>query len=238
MRQSISMRCHFEGSCSDYIEGTMTENERVAFSRHLAHCRECTGHAEELLGVSVALRSLSVPSVPAILASELQVLASHEHSRHMRHRTWASLFAAWGSAIRLATDNLMRPLALPFAGGLISTLGLFAMLLPTLGSYVPMSERILTEPHGVLGLLNTEAAVADFAPFGISQDFEVVVSIDQNGTLVDYSVEGGGLSREAMAHIGNMLLFTTFSPATAFGQPTLGKVRISFRRGQNIVVKG
>ncbi|MSV27607.1 MAG: zf-HC2 domain-containing protein [Bryobacterales bacterium] len=233
------MRCHFEWSCSDYIDGTMAESARVAFSGHLAHCRECAGHAEELIGVGVALRSLRVPSTPASLGAELQVLASREHARHMRYLTWTSLFAEWGRAVRLATDNLMRPLALPFAGGLISTLGLFAMLLPTLGSYVPMSERILTEPRGVLGFLNTEAAVADFAPFGISQDFEVEVSIDQNGTVVDYSVADGGLSREAMAHIGNMLLFTTFSPATAFGQPTLGKVRISFRRGQNnVVVKG
>jgi hypothetical protein len=40
-----------------------------------------------------------------------------------------------------------------------------------------------------------------------------------------------------MAQIGNMILFTSFSPATAFGQPTAGRVWVSFRRS-HIVVKG
>ncbi len=235
----MSMSCHFERSFADYVDGTMAENERVAFSGHLAHCRECTAHAEELDGVGVALRTLPAPTAPALLAAELQVLASRAHAHNMQSLTWASLFAVWGRRIQLATDNLMRPLAFPFAGGLISALALFAMLSPTLGAYIPMSERVSTEPRGVLGFLNTGAAVADLAPFGISQDFEVEVSINENGTVVDYSVAGGKLSPEAMAHIGNMLLFTTFSPATAFGQPTQGKVRISFRRAQNnVVVKG
>ena len=222
------MSCRF----ADYLSDD-------AFSAHLAQCRECAAHAAELTGVSVALRGLAVPRPPADLDAELQVLASREHARYLQHLTWKSLIAVWARAFRLASDNLMRPLALPFAGGLISTLGLFAMLLPTLGSYVPMSERVAGEPRGVLGFLNTEAAIAEFPSFVIWQDIEVEVSIDQNGTVVDYSVSGGTLSREAIAHLGNMLLFTTFSPATAFGQPTQGKVRISLRRGQNhVVVKG
>jgi hypothetical protein len=40
-----------------------------------------------------------------------------------------------------------------------------------------------------------------------------------------------------MSEIGNMILFTSFTPATAFGQPTPGKLLLSFRRSK-VVVKG
>jgi hypothetical protein len=49
--------------------------------------------------------------------------------------------------------------------------------------------------------------------------------------MVDFNVLQGKMTGE----IGNLLLFSTFTPATMFMQPTAGKVVI--RRSQ-IVVKG
>jgi hypothetical protein len=49
--------------------------------------------------------------------------------------------------------------------------------------------------------------------------------------MVDYFVPQGQMTSE----IGNMLLFTTFTPATQFLRPTSGKVVIRLSR---IVVKG
>ena len=83
--------------------------------------------------------------------------------------------------------------------------------------------------------LHTEASVVNMADFAShsknSDDTLVEVQIDELGHMVDYRVLQGQMSSE----IGNLLLFTTFTPATMFLQPTSGKIVI--RRSQ-IVVKG
>ena len=69
---------------------------------------------------------------PARLATELQVLASRERMRQLSRGTYTALFHYWMAEMRLFFDNLMRPIAIPFAGGLVSAVFLFTMLMPTL----------------------------------------------------------------------------------------------------------
>ena len=38
----------------------------------------------------------------------------------------------WAGRVQLVFENLMRPMALPFAGGVLSALVMFAMLVPSL----------------------------------------------------------------------------------------------------------
>jgi hypothetical protein len=158
---------------------------------------------------------------------ELLVLASKECARARSRSTLALVFHYWFERLRLTANNLMRPMALPVAGGLVSALFLFSMLLPPL--------RILPGPLSMTPTgLFTGPTIATTSPFGVSDEVLVELLIDQEGRIVDYAV---ALSREVMAQIGNMILFTSFSPATAFGQPTAGRVWVSFRRS-HIVVKG
>jgi hypothetical protein len=61
------------------------------------------------------------------------------------------------------------------------------------------------------------------------------IFVDEHGRVIDYSFPQGygdlktSALRRKMEH---SLLFTQFTPATAFGQPTAGWVRISFRRSE------
>ena len=130
--------------------------------------------------------------------------------------------------MKLWVDNLMRPLALPFAGGLASALFIFGTLVPNLGA-------LRTSTNDRPTALLTEAAVDNVADFGsrskTNDDTLIEVEINGQGRMVDYSVLQGKMTGE----IGNFLLFTTFTPATIFLQPTSGKIVI--RRSQ-IVVKG
>jgi hypothetical protein len=124
----------------------------------------------------------------------------------------------------------MRPVALPFAGGVISALLLFAILVPNIAfSRISGARDVPTS-------LFTVAAVKSQAPFGFTEDdFVVEVLVDGQGRMMDYSVTDGqpfGQDLQLRRSIENNLLFTEFHPATAFGQPTWSKLFVSFNRSR------
>ena len=64
------------------------------------------------------------------------------------------------------------------------------------------------------------------------------MTIDGNGQVLDYAVpRPGKITPEQANNIGNLLLFTSFNPATWFGRPTSGKITVSFKRTR-VVVRG
>jgi len=224
------MSCQFiQESLSRYLDNRLPQPERSSVVLHLAACGECATRHEQMVQLRENLRSLPIALPPARLATDLQVLASKELVRSRRRSSVSALMQSWTEGVRLLIDNLMRPLALPFVGGgLTSALFIFGMLMPNLGF---LHNAVNDTPSGIY----TEASVVKVAAFaspGKSNDDTVVeVYIDGQGHMVDYNVVQGQMTGE----IGNLLLFSTFNPATMFMQPTGGKVVI--RRSQ-IVVKG
>ena len=214
---------------SRYLDNRLAQPERSNVMLHLAACGECATRYEQMVELRENLRSLPIALAPARLATDLRVLASKELVRRRRRSSVSALMQSWRDRARLLMDNLMRPLALPFVGGsLTSALFIFGMLMPSLGF---LHNAANDTPSGIY----TEASVikvAAFASPGKSSDDTVIeVQIDGQGHVVDYNVLQGQMTGE----IGNLLLFSTFIPATMFSQPTSGKVVI--RRSQ-IVVKG
>ncbi len=135
----------------------------------------------------------------------------------------------WGSRFRLVVDNLMRPLAVPFTGGLASAIFLFGLLVPSLGF-------LRNDVNDVPTALSSEAGVEMVADIGpkcknAGDETVVEVQIDGQGRMIDYFVPQGTMTSE----LGNMILFTTYTPARMFGQPAPGKIVI---RRSRIVVKG
>ena len=85
-------------------------------------------------GLRGSLKDLPPAPVPEPLRTQLQVLASRERARWNANKTVSLALHNWAVNIKLAIDNLMRPLALPLAGGLASALLLFGVVVPTLVS--------------------------------------------------------------------------------------------------------
>jgi anti-sigma factor RsiW len=218
------MSCQFiQESISSYLDNRLEEQERETVDRHLAACGECAALHRQTLQLRVNLRSMAPVRPPKRLGFELRVLASREVLR--RSQTTSQF---WRAKIRLMIDNLMRPLALPFAGGLASAVIIFGVLVPTLGF-------LRTAGNDQPSALSTEASVDNVADFGAqskaSGDTLIEVQVDGQGRMVDYNVPVGQMTGE----IGNMLLFTRFTPATKFLKPAAGKLVIRVSR---IVVKG
>jgi len=166
------------------------------------------------------MRALPRVAPPPELTVRLHVVASRERERRKHGWLHRAATTAW-----LMFDGLMRPLAVPLAGGICSTLFLFGLLVPSF-AWVPSAEDV---PIG----WSTEPAVKSMYPIGFEDGEAVVdVTIDDQGRMVDFSIvhgSGGADSASFYRSVENALLFTVFTPRTAFGQPVGGKLRLTFR---------
>lgn len=219
------MNCQVvQNSLSAHLDGCTAGEERQRISLHLARCEDCTRHAEQLRQVSRALRQLPRAVPTEDLSLRLRIAASRDRARRLRRRQFGLAGAAaycwqW-------TGQLMRPLALPFAGGLASAIVLFGLLVPN------VYMRSVSGPNDAPTAFYTQATVKALAPFGFREDeFVVEVMVDEQGRMTDYTItQGPSLVKDAQLRrsVENNLLFTEFTPATVFGQPMPGKLFLSF----------
>ena len=222
------MNCtNVQNSLSAHLDGCLPKEEREKVALHLARCRRCQARWEEMARVRAAVRALPAKAAPASLDTALRVIASRERARVAARQ---GMFGTLASRMRQWADDLMRPLALPLAGGVVSAVLLFAILIPS------FAFRPVTADAGIV--VSTEPALKGRLPLGFDNDtadFVVEVVVDGQGRMADFAVLQGpslannpGLKRL----IERKLLFTEFTPATLFGVPTPGKMYISFQRQQ------
>jgi hypothetical protein len=217
-------------SLSAHFDGALSEGERRGLVAHLDACRDCELRLARMVQVRTALRRLPENAPPERLSTTLRVMASKERARVVASQRRRGLFS---DRVRLWAEDLMRPLALPFAGGLVSALLLFGMLVPTFamhrgsGSDIPVA--LFTEPY-----VKAQVPFASFDNNDFDSDIDVEVTVDSQGRMVDYSLPKGSKIQNnpelRRALENKLLLFTEFAPATMFGQTTYGKVYVSFQR--------
>lgn len=212
---------------SPYIDGRLPEGQRLRLRAHVRECQACSLRLEQLRQVRGTVRVLPKMVPPAELQVALKVIASRE-----RARKTDPVMSPWARFL-VHLNNSMRPLALPFAGGLVSAVMLFSIIAPA----YPVINRMTTPD--VATVLYTEASLKSVAPFEFTgEDIIVDVTIDETGRVVDFELpQSPGQSPAMRQAIANSLLFAQFAPATTFGQPTTGRLRLSFRRS-HIDVRG
>jgi hypothetical protein len=214
------MSCeNFEERISSHLDGLLDAGEREGVLEHLEACRNCGARLRTLGELRARLRRLEEPRIPDALTVRLRVLASHEQARRVAHATWSARMGG----IRLTFENLMRPVALPVAGGVLSALLLFGALVPTLifrheiGNDSPLS---FTDPDGMV--VNWTGDIPRLEPVDavVSSDENVLeLTVDNEGRIADYTVRQGQLTPEMLT----IIQFSQFTPAMFFGKPTWGK---------------
>jgi hypothetical protein len=212
-----------------YCDDSLSSEERQAVRAHLALCGSCAALSQQYLRGREALRALPVLSPPRHLLISLRILASRESARRRLGEGLPSPLVRWAVRTRLQAQALMRPLALPLAGGLLSAVILFGLVVPNF-----FAPHRVSHSADVPTMLSTEPSFVGMGPFGFGGD-EVVVelTVDSQGRFVDYSIPDGQSwfkDPEARRSVENALLFTRFSPGTTFGQPALSRIRITLRR--------
>jgi hypothetical protein len=182
-----------------------------------------------------ALRELPVRIPPSALRTSLQVVASRERQRRLARRTGWSVFGFCCGRVELLCEHMIRTVALPAAGGFCSAMVLFTMFV------VPAYPLREGNTADVPTMLNTPVSIKSMSPFGAGDsDVVVDVSVDGQGRMMDYAVITGATvlaTVDIRRRLENALVFTEFTPATMFGQPTASKVRLWFHASR-IDVRG
>jgi len=105
----------------DYTAGTLEQSDGRLVEVHLGECRECNLHRAEVRSLRTGLKHLPGKTVSPLLRTKLRVIASRERSRQALRRDLAARMVEFRSRAKLAFDNLLRPIAVPVAGGVLAS---------------------------------------------------------------------------------------------------------------------
>jgi len=216
------------------LDRKLPDSEREKVLAHTRWCRECGAHLETLHEMRAALLDLATPPVPPALAGRLRVLASHERSRNVARMNFTARLQDWSEWVRLGFDNLMRPFALPFTGGIVSALLVFSLLVPNLSfphNYGDETYTIdFTFPDGAVvgatGDLDIDPRIEPLSAPIFPGERAIDLVIDDQGKVRGGVVTHGDVTPDMI----NVILFSRFTPATYSGQPTWGPIRVVFPR--------
>src|ERR1051325_5575174 len=176
--------------------------------------------------VSMLLRSLPPSVPPSGLRTSLRVIASKERQRLIQGRGMRQICAPWLDRTRQSFQEMLRPLALPAAGGVFSAVVLFSMwLVPT----YPLRAKIMADiPTSLTTSVDPSVDVTKGSSgVGLRESVLVEVEVDDQGRFVDYQVVRGASAVSdptTRRRMENLLWFPKFAPATSFGTPMAGRV--------------
>ena len=215
------------------LDGRLPGEERENVRAHTVVCRECGAQLASLETQRALLRTMAATPVPDVLASRLRVMASHERERRLSRTSLRERLRRTAQNVDLAFQNLMRPVALPVTGGLLSTFLLFGLMMPSLSfSHTNGGYDFFTAPQGRLVATPWEVGADDDTkdfPIFASPDQQksdyvniVNLTIDESGLVVDWSVVRGQLTDD----MKSIIMFSRFEPATTFGVRTSGTIQV------------
>ena len=215
---------------SAFLDGRIVESEKRLLEKHLKFCVECGARYASMGAIQTALRAVPVRKVDRHLSLSLRALGSREAARRRRQVDFRAKLHDLAGRVTFWVSELMKPLALPAAGGLATAVLLFVAVMTSFSGIISAPQ-----PGDIPTVLATEALLKSTLLETAPEEINVGVLVDEQGRVTDYSLPKGldEITRQELRReIGKSLLFTQFQPATMFGQPTAGWVRVKFRRTQ------
>ena len=221
------MKCNqAESMFSPYLDGAVTGTEMLALTRHLDSCGRCQMRYVSLRQSQQLLTKVGRRKAPEDLSLKLRLAISREVAQSRR---------PYFHDFRIRVENAMQAFMVPATAGLATAVVIFGFLMGFLA--LPLQADNSDVPL----MLNTAPQLQQSA-FGtamesIADDSLVIEAyVDSNGRVQDYRVLSSPQDTKGLpSQVKNMLIFTTFRPATSMGQPTSGRAVLSFSK---ISVKG
>jgi hypothetical protein len=205
---------------SSYLDGAVNGKRMGQISDHLTACDACRQEYALLRQVQRSLTSLGRKKAPPDMALRVKVALSRQVARD-HHLAWTGL------SIRL--QNAARAFMWPATAGVLSAVIFFGLLI----GYFAVPPRL--EAHNDVPTILYTPPELKSSPFGTaiagfdSESIVVEAFINANGRVQDYRLLSAPKDKQAVLNqLNNLLIFATFRPATAFGQPTSGKAVLSF----------
>lgn len=219
------MKCtEAKRSFSPRLDSLLDDSGTQALDLHIAECESCAAEFAALRRTKWLMATMAPHAAPRDLAFRLNVALSLQLAARQQNRRPAVLvrFLRW--------ENALNALMLPAAGGLLSAVLIFGLLIGVLmPAHLPDPDA-----NDVPTKLYTPPEMTA-APFGLDQGGStnadavlVEAVIDAHGRVQDYRVLNPSGQAELSPEMKNALIFAQFHPATSFGVPISGRVVISF----------
>jgi len=209
-----------------YQDGAVTGAEMHALSEHMGQCAGCQSEFTMLENTRLLVSSLGRKEAPSDLALRIRVAVSRERSR-----SWSNILQAY--AVRL--ENRINAFMFPATAGIVSAVVFFVALI---GFFVPPqagADSVVPGVYMPARLQPPQTALSSSADTDLNTDTSVVVYVDSGGRVQNYEILSGPDTEAIRSKLNRALLFTSFYPAYAFGQPVAGTAVISF---SHVNVKG
>ncbi len=209
---------------SCYLDGAVTGKQMHALGQHLNECVDCRAEYQGLRQTQSLLSRVGRAQAPEDLSLKVRLAISHEAARRREP-------AFSGLGIRFA--NALRGFMVPATAGVVATLIIFGVLMGFITPVQANTNEVLmlsTDPElQQTGFGGALASTTD-------ESFVIEAYVDANGRVQDYRILSDPDQIKDLPHsLKNMLIFTTFRPATLLGSPRPGTAVLSFSK---ISVKG
>ena len=212
---------------SAYLDGAVTGKQMHALDQHLRQCSPCDREYQALQRTQALLARIGPARVPEDLSLKLRLAISHEAARRRSPQ--------FGNFI-LHVENALRAFMVPATTGLVATILIFGVVAGMLTS--PPAVHANASDVPLMFATDPELQPSSFGfTMGAVGDDSLVIEayVDANGRVLDYRVLSGSQDPNDIHQLRNMLILTTFRPATWMGTPRSGTAVLSFSK---VSVKG
>jgi len=205
---------------SPYLDGAVTGKQMRALSQHLETCAGCKQEYVSLHQTQQLLANIGCRKAPVDLALKLRVAISHEVAQ-------SKLPYLGGTLVRL--ENALNAFMVPATAGLCTAVVIFVLLM---GLLAPLQADNPDVPLMLYTAPQLQQSAFGTALDSINDDSLVIEAyVDSNGRVQDYRILSyPGEAKALLPQVKNMLIFTTFRPATSMGMPTAGRAVLSFSK--------
>ncbi len=213
---------------SPYLDGAISGAQMRVLTAHMEICQSCSHEYKLLRQTQQLLAGMGRQRAPEDLALRLRVAISQEVARSAR----PLLAGVW-----MRFQNAARVFMVPAMAGLVFAVAVFGVLLGSMA--IPLQANNSDAPSDATLTTAPELMQSQFG-MGLDsiKDDSLVIEayVDARGRVDDYRILSGPHdSNVLLPQVKNMLIFTTFRPATSMGAPTSGRAVLSFSK---INVKG
>jgi hypothetical protein len=219
------MTCAYAKSLlSAYLDGAITGTQMYALDLHIQDCETCSQEYQSLRQTQSLMNRIGRAKAPDDMSLKIRLAISHEAARVRQ--------PIWGSFV-LRLENSVRAFMVPATAGIFATIIVFGLLM---GFITPVKAT-----NDIPLLISTDPELQSTG-FGVSmgeineESLVIEAYVDANGRVQDYRILSDPDKLKDLPHpVKNMLIFTTFRPATWMGSPRPGTAILSFSK---ISVKG
>lgn len=205
---------------SPYLDGAISGVQMHALSQHFAVCPPCDDEYRLLRQTQQLVAVAGRRKVPADVGLKLRLAMSREIARSRRPML---------EGLRIRFENTVKAFMLPATAGLVLAITVFVVLM---GSFAVPLEANTGDDVTLNTAPEFQQSAFGMSAESISADSLVIEAyIGPTGRVEDYRILSDPHGQKDLpSEVKNMLIFTTFRPATYLGKPTSGRAVLSFSK--------